>query len=171
MAESRPEAGSITVDIFNPTMQQQVIDTILYVQNVEFNVGISLEDQPDLLDIETHYVSPGGQFWVALTPDARVVGTVGLQAKPGGIGILKKLFVLADYRGKQSQCAAKLFSALIAFARASGMHTLVLDTPSVATRSHAFYKANGFREIAQAELPVRYDYPDRNSLFFRLDLN
>lgn len=170
MSESRAEAGSVTVDTFNPTLQQQVVDTILYVQNVEFNVGISLEDQPDLLDIETHYVAQGGQFWVAITPGGQVVGTIGLQAKPGGIGILKKLFVLADYRGKQTHCAAKLFSALIAFASSSGMHTLVLDTPSVATRSHAFYKANGFREIPLAEVPVKYDYPDRNSLFFRLDL-
>src|ERR1700753_1234048 len=112
MSETPAGAVNITVDIFNSTLQQQVIDTILYVQNVEFNVGISLEDQPDLLDIETHYVSPGGQFWVALTTDARGVRSVRLQAKPGGVGILKKLFVLADYRGKQSQCAAKLFSAL-----------------------------------------------------------
>ncbi|CAJ0870749.1 GNAT family N-acetyltransferase [Ralstonia flatus] len=171
MSEAAAHAGSVTVEVFNATQQQQVIDTILYVQNVEFNVGISLEDQPDLLDIETHYVAPGGQFWVALAQDGRVVGTIGLQAKPNGIGILKKLFVLADYRGKQTQCAAKLFSALIAFARASGMVTIVLDTPSLATRSHAFYKANGFREIPQSEVPVKYDYPDRNSLFFRLDLS
>jgi N-acetylglutamate synthase-like GNAT family acetyltransferase len=170
MSEAPAGAANITVATFNSTLQQQVIDTILYIQNVEFKVGISLEDQPDLLDIETHYVVPGGQFWVALTPDGRVVGTIGLQAKPGGIGILKKLFVLADYRGKQTQCAAKLFDALLGFARSSGMRTLVLDTPSVATRSHAFYKANGFREIPQTEVPVKYDYPDRNSLFFRLDL-
>jgi hypothetical protein len=45
------------------------------------------------------------------------------------------------------------------------------DMLACATRSHAFYKANGFREIPQAEVPVKYDYPDRNSLFFRLDLN
>lgn len=170
MSEAHAGHVGITVEPFYSSLKQQVIDTILYVQNVEFKVGISLEDQPDLLDIERHYVVPGGQFWVAMTTDRRVVGTIGLQAKPDGIGILKKLFVLAEYRGKQSQCAAKLFGALIEFARSSGMQTLVLDTPSVATRSHAFYKANGFREIPQAEIPVKYDYPDRNSLFFRLDL-
>ncbi|MFS6652643.1 GNAT family N-acetyltransferase, partial [Staphylococcus aureus] len=102
MSEAAAHAGSVTVEVFNATQQQQVIDTILYVQNVEFNVGISLEDQPDLLDIETHYLAPGGQFWVALAQDGRVVGTIGLQAKPNGIGILKKLFVLADYSGKQT---------------------------------------------------------------------
>lgn len=170
MSQAALSEPHITIDTFKPAFQPQIVDTILHVQNVEFNVGISLEEQPDLLDIEKHYVMPGGQFWVALAPNGRVVGTIGLQAKPGGIGILKKLFVLADYRGKQTQCAAKLFGALNAFARASGMRTLVLDTPSVATRSHAFYKANGFHEIPQAEVPVQYDYPDRNSLFFRLDL-
>jgi len=45
----------------------------------------------------------------------------------------------------------------------------VLDTPSVATRSHAFYKRMGFKQISEADLPVQYDYPNRNSLFFRLD--
>lgn len=170
MTELGAHAASVNVEIFNATQQQQVIDTILYVQNVEFKVGLSLEDQPDLLDIETHYIATGGQFWVALAQDSRVVGTIGLQAKPNGIGILKKLFVLADYRGKQTQCAAKLFSAVIEFARSSGIVSIVLDTPSVATRSHAFYKANGFREIPQTEVPVKYDYVDRNSLFFRLDL-
>lgn len=163
-------ASSVAVCDFHSSMQQQVIDVILHVQNVEFNVGISLEQQPDLSDIEGHYLASGGGFWVATNAEGKVVGTIGLQAKPGGIGILKKFFVLASYRGSQTGCAAKLFAALTEHARKSEMRTLVLDTPSVATRSHAFYRAAGFQEISEAQLPVTYDYPNRNSIFFRLDL-
>jgi predicted N-acetyltransferase YhbS len=52
----------------------------------------------------------------------------------------------------------------------NGITTIVLDTPSVSVRSHQFYKRQGFVQVTAADLPVRYDFPDRNSLFFRLDL-
>ena len=67
-------------------------------------------------------------------------------------------------------CASRLFDALLACASAQGIETIVLDTPSVATRSHAFYERMGFTRISAAELPVQYDYADRNSLLYLLDL-
>jgi len=150
--------------------QAQVIDLILHVQNVENSVNISLEEQPDLLDIDGCYRASGGRFWVALNRAGTVVGTIGLQQKTESIGVLKKFFVYAAYRGREANSASKLFDALLAFSLRQGLHTIVLDTPSIATRSHAFYKKMGFRQISEAELPVQYDYPDRNSLFFRLDI-
>ena len=47
---------------------------------------------------------------------------------------------------------------------------MIHDTPSVATRSHAYYRKAGFRQITAAELPVPYRYPDRDSLLFLLAL-
>jgi GNAT superfamily N-acetyltransferase len=159
----------ITVTEFQPIYQAEIVDLILHVQNVENSVNISLEEQPDLLDIEGCYIASGGNFWVALNRAGTVVGTIGLQRKTDSVGILKKFFVYAAYRGRETNSASKLFDALLAFSSRQGMNTIVLDTPSVATRSHAFYKRMGFKQISEADLPVQYDYPNRNSLFFRLD--
>jgi len=162
-------ADNLAVTGFRPDLQAGIIDLILHIQNVEYQVGISLDDQPDLLDIEGSYVSPGGGFWAALNDTGQVIGTIGLQLKAEKIGVLKKFFVSTDYRGGKSGCASRLFDTLLQFSQARGIETIVLDTPSVATRSHAFYRRNGFRQISEAELPVQYDYPNRDSLFFRRD--
>jgi GNAT superfamily N-acetyltransferase len=158
------------VSEYRSSFRTEVIDLILQIQNVEYNVNISLDEQPDLLDIENSYVTPGGGFWIALDQTGHVVGTIGLQLKTQTIAVLKKLFVSPAWRGGETGCASKLFEALLAFALDRGIETIVLDTPSVATRSHSFYMRNGFRQISEAELPIRYEYPNRDSLLFRLDL-
>ena len=155
---------------FTAAHQQEVIDLILHIQNVESQLAISLDDQPDLRDIEQSYLSAGGGFWVALDEREKVVGTIGLLVKTTEVAVLKKFFVAADWRGAGKHCASRLYASLIAFARSRGLTTILLDTPSSSTRSHAFYRRQGFEEIARNELPVKYDYPDRGSLLFRLRL-
>lgn len=155
---------------FEPAHAEHAVALILHIQNVEGGVGIPIEDQPDLLDIPAHYAATGGGFWVALDEAGRVVGTIALQLKGRGIAVMKKFFVAADWRGADRGCAARLFGTLLAHARQAGVSTIVLDTPAVSTRSHAFYRREGFVQIAAHEVPVKYDFPDRNSLFFRLDL-
>jgi GNAT superfamily N-acetyltransferase len=159
------------VTAYESSHHEEAVGLILHVQNVESKVGISLEDQPDLLDIEGSYLTTGGGFWVALDDAGHVVGTIGLLVKTASVAVLKKFFVNAAYRGAGTGCASQLFDALLSHAKARGIETIVLDTPSVATRSHAFYERVGFIRISEAELPVQYDYPNRNSLLYRLDLD
>ena len=45
-------AREIVVNEFRPSFQAEIVDLILHVQNVEYSVNISLNEQPDLLDIE-----------------------------------------------------------------------------------------------------------------------
>jgi N-acetylglutamate synthase-like GNAT family acetyltransferase len=146
-----------------------VIDLVLRIQNDEYAVGLSLADQPDLVGLTDSYARGGGAFWVAEV-DGAVVGCIGLMALDARVGVLKKFFVEAGHRGAAAGVAAGLYEALIRRAMALGLRTLILDTPSVATRSHTFYRKAGFRQIDKSELPVPYAYPDRNSLLFRLDL-
>ncbi|WP_273852118.1 hypothetical protein [Guptibacillus spartinae] len=54
------------ITIYNNSYKKEVIDLILHVQNVEYGVGISLEEQQDILNIDSHYIKNGGNFWVAL---------------------------------------------------------------------------------------------------------
>jgi hypothetical protein len=46
-----------------------------------------------------------------------------------------------------------------------------LDAPSLATRAHAFYARRGFRIVDRSELPIGYDFPDRDSVIFKLDMS
>lgn len=158
------------IQVYDDRYRQEVIDLILYVQNIEASVGISIDDQPDILDIKINYLDNGGCFWIALNEHSKVIGSIGLQKKNEEIAVLKKFFVYKEYRGNEHGVGMLLYDALLNFAKARGFSKIILDTPAIATRSHSFYRKAGFREITQENLPIQYNYPDRNSLLFILDI-
>ncbi|MGN7765734.1 GNAT family N-acetyltransferase [Paenibacillus sp. 22594] len=158
------------ITVYDDSYKEEVIKLILHVQNVEYKVGISLKEQPDILDIHTNYINDGGNFWIALNENEEVVGSIGLQKKNKEVAVLKKFFVYKDYRGKEFGTGKTLYEALLDFAKKQGFSKIILDTPSKATRSHGFYKKVGFKEIDKEDLPIKYDYPDRNSIIFLLEL-
>ncbi len=51
-----------------------------------------------------------------------------------------------------------------------GFKHMVLDTPSVAKKVHLFYERAVFRRISKSDLAIEYDYLDRDSIIFQLDL-
>ena len=65
---------SVIIKEFSAPFQQQVIDLILDIQQNEFQVPITLNDQQDLLNIPNFYQNGKGNFWIALNED-KVVGT------------------------------------------------------------------------------------------------
>ena len=146
--------------------RNQVIALVLYLQNFEQRVDLSLEEQPDLADIPAAYQAGGGEFWVALGEGGDVVGTLGLMKKEGHWGVLKKFFVAPAYRGSAVGTANRLFAQLVARAREEGLEAIVLDTPLACRRAHGFYRKHGFVEIEKGQLPFVYEYPDRQSLLF-----
>lgn len=158
------------IQINDDKYRQEVIDLILYVQNVEYDVGITIEEQPDILNIKRNYIDNGGCFWIALNQEGKVIGTIGLQKKTTEVAVMKKFFVYKEYRGKEHGVGMELYNFLLDFAKNQNFSTIILDTPSKANRSHNFYKKVGFNEILKESLPIQYDYPDRDSLIFRLDL-
>ncbi|KMY50678.1 GNAT family N-acetyltransferase [Peribacillus loiseleuriae] len=159
------------ITVYDDRYKEKVIKLILHVQNVEYEVGIRVEEQPDILDIQSNYIYDGGNFWVALNDNGEVVGSIGLQKKNNEVAVLKKFFVYKDYRGKEVGIGTGLYETLLVFAKKQGFTKVILDTPSKATRSHRFYKKVGFKEIVKEDLPIKYDYPDRDSLIFELDLS
>jgi RimJ/RimL family protein N-acetyltransferase len=52
-----------------------------------------------------------------------------------------------------------------------GYRRILLDTPSVAEASHRFYEKSGFVRISKSDLPFRYEYADRNSLLYLLEIH
>lgn len=145
----------------------QVIDLILDIQNQEAKIDLSIEEQPDLNNINEVYIHGDGNFWVAIE-NGRVVGTIGLMKIDENWCVLKKFFVRADYRSKKVGLA--LYKTLLEFAKSKRYHHIILDTPSVATKSHAFYERSGFKQIEKTDLPIVYIYPNRHSILYKLDI-
>jgi GNAT superfamily N-acetyltransferase len=66
--------------------------------------------------------------------------------------------------------AARLFMALVAHARSSGLATLRLGTRPEMRAAHRFYERHGFVPIDAAELPAAFPRMAVDSVFYRLDL-
>ncbi len=158
------------IRLFERTDADAVSALVLGIQNDEFNLGLSICDQADLTDIDGYYLRSNGTFLVAENERSEIVGTIGLLRLRADLGVMKKFFVAAPYRGKTHGNAQALYKTFLDFARSEGIHQIVLDTPSAATRSHGFYRSVGFVQIARDDLPLMYDFPERDTLFFKLDL-
>jgi len=147
--------------------KQQIIDMILHTQNTEMKVNLTVADQPDLLDIPGAYIAGGGNFWIAVD-NGKVIGTLGLIIQDGCYGILKKFFVRSDHRGQKVGLA--MYLALLEYAKAKHLKSIILDTPIGAAAAHSFYVRSGFRQITADDLPFRYNHPPRPCHYFMLDL-
>lgn len=119
-------------------------------------------------DVESAFFAGGGMFWLAVE-GTELVGTLGLAKKNATVGVLKKFFIRKDKRG--TGLSRELYDRLIAFAKAEGITKIILDTPSILTRAHRFYERAGFRRITREELPVHYEFPDRNCCLYMLNLD
>jgi GNAT superfamily N-acetyltransferase len=140
---------------------------VLAIQNGEYGLDLTIDEQPDLADIPRAY-SDGG-FWIAIGADDAVIGSIGLLRYGARQGVLKKFFVAAPYRGSSGPASA-LYGKLIGFSREHGITEIFLDTPAAAARSHGFYRRAGFKVIDRGGLPEGYRFPDRDSLIFRLKM-
>lgn len=159
----------IEVVPFSPPHQAGVIDVILSIQRDEFGVPITVEDQPDLLDIPGFYQQGGGNFWVALA-DGEVVGTIALRDIGNGQGALRKMFVKPAYRGKEQGVAQRLFEELVSFATQARMRDLFLGTIDRFAAAQRFYQRNGFVEIPAAALPEAFPLMGVDTRFYHRKL-
>ena len=148
---------------------QPILDLILPIQQIEFNVPVTREAQPDLLDIDTHYSATGGGFWGAFDQD-RLVGTIALITTGHHAGALRKMFVKKEYRGKEWGIAQSLLLTLQEHCIKSRITDLYLGTVEVLTASHRFYQRNGFQKIDKEALPVYFPRMAVDTIFYHLHL-
>ena len=158
----------LAVRPFQPADRDAVVALVLGIQNGEFGLGLAIEDQPQLLDIDAHFLSQGGGFWVAVDTADTVVGSIGLLRETADCAALRSFFIAVPWRG--TGCAQQLYAQLMRFARHAGIRQILLDTPSIAQRAQRFYLRAGFVPITREQLPVPYEYPDRDSVLFLLVL-
>jgi putative acetyltransferase len=100
---------------------------------------------PDLDDIETHYLRPGHRFVLA-ERDGTIVGTGALIEKSPGTGRLVRMSVDRHHRGRGIGRA--LVTHLVAEARARGYHRVVIETNDDWWDAIGLYRACGFVEFA-----------------------
>lgn len=159
----------ISIIQFKNCYTQDVIDLVLHFQNDGTRPLVTVDDQPDLLNIKESYINAGGDFWIAIDND-KLIGSIGIMPCSKEIAVLKKFFVYEEYQGKPYHLGQKLYAALLSFAKEKGFTTLLLDTPRNTVRAHKFYEKAGFKKVDENELPLKFSHPYKDCDFFLLDL-
>jgi GNAT superfamily N-acetyltransferase len=148
---------------------QQIIDIILPIQQIEFNVPVTLEGQPDLLDIETNYHQTGGSFLGAFH-NGELVGTIAIIAIGDNAGALRKMFVRKEYRGKELGIAQLLLDTLLAYCEQHQINAIYLGTVDMLKAAHRFYEKNGFTQLLKTDLPKSFPLMGADNIFYELHL-
>ncbi|MDH6253678.1 N-acetylglutamate synthase-like GNAT family acetyltransferase [Chryseobacterium sp. H1D6B] len=153
----------------NSSYSEKAADLILNIQQKEFNIPITIEDQPDLFQIESFYVENGGNFWGAFINE-ELVGTIALVKFDEKAGAVRKMFVKKEFRGKEFNIAQKLLEVLIAYSRESGIDQVMLGTVSVLKAAQRFYERNKFEKIDENLLPASFPLMNADDVFYILNL-
>ncbi|MBP7253532.1 MAG: GNAT family N-acetyltransferase [Alphaproteobacteria bacterium] len=157
----------LRIQAYQPCYQGGVLAVILPIQQQEFDIPITLAQQPDLQDIPGFYQQRAGNFWAALADD-QVVGTIALCDIGGGAAALRKMFVSATYRGQPHQVAAHLLQHLLQWAAVQQLQDIYLGTTAQFVGAQRFYEKHSFRLIDKAELPASFPLMVVDSKFYHL---
>ena len=156
---------NVTIRPYQDGDTQGISDLITDLQRNEFDINISLADQPDLANIDGFYGQGSSGFWVAVAAD-KIVGTIALLDITQNQTALRKMFVAPDYRGKDIGVAEKLLSHLFEQARASGVQDIYLGTTADIKADHKFYENHGFARYSKTDLPTRFPILTVDSWFY-----
>lgn len=146
-----------------------IVDLILNIQQKEFNVPITIEDQPDLFNINNFYYATGGGFWGAFINE-ELVGTIALVKFSDTEAAIRKMFVKKEFRGKEFSIAQKLLETLTAYCKENGINDLYLGTVSILEAALRFYEKNDFVRIEKEKLPEAFPLMAPDNIFCHLTL-
>ena len=157
---------NLTIQGYSSDYQSQILDLILSIQQGEYNIPISKEDQPDLLNIENVYQSGSGNFWIALY-QGEVVGTIALLDIGNHQVALRKMFVKKEYRGKIFQTASLLLHNAIAWTKTKEVKEIYLGTTLQFAAAHRFYEKHHFENIEIDKLPTKFPVMQVDKKFYK----
>lgn len=161
--------SSLSIRKYTDSDQEQVVQLILHIQQQEYNIPITKEDQPDLLSIQSFYQKGNGNFWVACDGD-QVVGTIALLDIRNQQVALRKMFVHSDYRGKVWSTATLLLQQAVSWATQQQLTHIYLGTTLQFIAAHRFYEKNGFQEIEVTQLPASFPVMQVDKKFYQLSV-
>ncbi len=161
--------SKIDIQPFSAPYGEGVVALILPIQQAEFDVPVTLADQPDLLNIPGFYQKGQGNFWVALD-QGEVVGSIALLDIGEGRAALRKMFVARHHRGAGSGLASQLLQTLLQWSREHGIQEIYLGTTEQFLAAHRFYEKHGFVRIGKAALPMTFAIMGVDTRFYALRL-
>ena len=159
----------ITIQPFEDQDTNHIVNLILNIQQNEFQVPITINEQQDLLNIPTFYQQKKGNFWVAKFND-EVVGTIALIDCGDNIGTIRKMFVKKEFRGKEHGIAQRLLNTLEESARTNTIKSLYLGTLERLEAAIRFYERNGFTLIQKQNLPSVFPLMPVDTHFFEKEI-
>jgi GNAT superfamily N-acetyltransferase len=127
--------------------------------------GMSRSDQ--LIGQKMGLPGQRGQEWIA---DQPVVGSIALMNVGHSAGVIRKMFVKKEFRGKELSIAQRLLDTLVGHCRENGIGDLYLGTVDRMKAAHRFYERNGFRPIGMDALPSYFPRMMTDNLFYHLHL-
>ena len=160
----------ISIVPFTHAYTNKVIDLILFIQQVEFNIPVTIEKQPDLLNISGIYQKGNGNFWIALQNND-VIGTIGLLDIGNQQGALRKMFVDKNFRGKGYRVGQQLMETLLTWADQKQLSCIYLGTTENLKAAHRFYEKNCFEQIERNKLPPRFPIMEVDTKFYKYELD
>ena len=151
-----PLASAFWIRAFHPDDGAAVRELVFGVL-AEFGLSPDHADTDlDLTDVERHYQSRGGEFWIVEDGRRRIVGTCGLWLDPSDPtrAELRKMYLLPDWRGRG--LGGQLLEMALGHARGRGCRVVELETNHAMTAAIGLYLSRGFREI-EGETAARCD--------------
>ena len=157
------------VETYQNQYKDKIINLILEIQVNEFNIPISIKDQPDLENIPSFYQKGAGNFWVAKSGD-KILGTIALIDIGNSQCALRKMFVAKEYRGKEKGVAQQLLTTLLEWCKSKKIKEIYLGTVPSYFAAQRFYEKNGFIEIQKDMLPSNFSIMavDKKFYLYRL---
>jgi putative acetyltransferase len=159
----------ITIQPFENQDTDHIVNLILNIQQNEFQVPITINEQQDLLNIPSFYQHGNGNFWVAKSGE-EVVGTIALIDCGENVGTIRKMFVKKEFRGKEYGIAQRLLDILEHSARENNIENLYLGTLERLQAAIRFYERNGFTLIDKQNLPTVFPLMPVDTHFFKKEI-
>jgi N-acetylglutamate synthase-like GNAT family acetyltransferase len=156
----------VEIRIYSEVYRDEVVELILAIQKTEFQIPITLLEQPDLTEIGHFYQKNNGNFWVALINN-QVIGTIALLDIGYNQGALRKMFVHAKYRGANFGVGKGLLDNLVEWAKQKNFKEILLGTTEKFIAAQKFYEKNSFTEIEKDELPPNFPIMTVDVKFYR----
>lgn len=162
--------NTLTIKPIYNDYSDQIIDLILSIQQKEFGLTITINQQPDLLDLETNYHQGGGNFWGAFL-GGKLIGTIAMINCGHNSACIRKMFVKKEYRGKDPGTAQQLLNTLLQYCSQKEITDIYLGTVHQLKAAHRFYERNGFTPLAVADLPPYFPLMTTDNMFYQLHLD
>ncbi|CAO3621722.1 unnamed protein product [Cunninghamella echinulata] len=118
------------------------------------NTFEQIEHQEELKALNTYFKKNHSQFWVIFEDKTltNLIGCIGLKVIDY-IGIVKKMYIKKDYRGKRMGVSTLLMNTILQHALKCQLSYLCLGTNDELISAKRFYEKNDWKKINRDDLP------------------